>query len=612
MSFFQQSVQNKYLSQLDDKLVNEAYRKYSAYFLNPQIQENIRDSKEEQFQEGFLRELFVNILGYTINPTPGYDLTTELKNEKGAKKADGAIMKDGKAIAVIELKGTDTIDLDKVTNQAFNYKNNQSSCVYVVTSNFEKLRLYINDSINFEEFNLFTLSVERFKLLWLCLSKDSMFKNIPLRIKEESSVAEENITKQLYKDYSAFRNALWSKMVQQNTKFNKLLLFKKTQKLLDRFLFIFFAEDKGLLPPNSIAEIVKQWEKLRDMDEYRPLYERFKKYFGYLNTGHKGKEHEIFAYNGGLFLPDEVLDTINISDEILHPHIIKLSSYNYESEIDVNILGHIFEHSLTEIDTITAEIEGKEIDKGKTKRKKDGVFYTPKYITKYIVENTVGKLCKEKKEELQIVEEEYEKGRKGRSIERLKELDGKLQAYREWLLQITICDPACGSGAFLNQALDFLIHEHHYVDELQAKLLKKSIVFEDVENHILEKNIFGVDINEESVEIAKLSLWLRTAQKGRKLNSLNNNIKCGNSLIDDAAVAGDKAFSWQKEFSTVFDKGGFDVIIGNPPYVFARDKISQREKDYYVSSYVSAEYQVISIRFVEIKLLIDKSVDFLE
>ena len=202
-----------------------------------------------------------------------------------------------------------------------------------------------------------------------------------------------------------------------------------------------------------------------------------------------------------------------------------------------------------------------------------------------------------------IEEEEYEKGRKGRSIERLKELDGKLQAYRNWLLQITICDPACGSGAFLNQALDFLIHEHHYVDELQAKLLIKSIVFEDVENHILEKNIFGVDINEESVEIAKLSLWLRTAQKGRKLNSLNNNIKCGNSLIDDAAVAGDKAFSWQKEFSTVFDKGGFDVIIGNPPYVFARDKISQREKDYYVSSYVSAEYQVISIRFVEIKLL---------
>ena len=97
------------------------------------------------------------------------------------------------------------------------------------------------------------------------------------------------------------------------------------------------------------------------------------------------------------------------------------------------------------------------------------------------------------------------------------------------------------------------------------------MVLSEVENAILENNIYGVDINEESVEIAKLSLWLRTAQKGRKLTSLNNNIKCGNSLIDDPTVAGDKAFNWQNEFPEVFTKGGFDVIIGNPPYVKARD-----------------------------------------
>ena len=96
------------------------------------------------------------------------------------------------------------------------------------------------------------------------------------------------------------------------------------------------------------------------------------------------------------------------------------------------------------------------------------------------------------------------------------------------------------------------------------------MVLSEVENAILENNIYGVDINEESVEIAKLSLWLRTAQKGRKLTSLNNNIKCGNSLIDDTNVAGDKAFNWQNEFPEVFAKGGFDVIIGNPPYVFTR------------------------------------------
>lgn len=116
------------------------------------------------------------------------------------------------------------------------------------------------------------------------------------------------------------------------------------------------------------------------------------------------------------------------------------------------------------------------------------------------------------------------------------------------------------------------------MDELQAALLGDAIVFQEIENTILEKNIYGVDLNEESVEIAKLSLWLRTAQPRRKLNDLNNNIKCGNSLIDSKAVAGDKAFKWEDEFPEVFAEkvspdgtlvksGGFDVVIGNPPYV---------------------------------------------
>ncbi len=115
--------------------------------------------------------------------------------------------------------------------------------------------------------------------------------------------------------------------------------------------------------------------------------------------------------------------------------------------------------------------------------------------------------------------------------------------------------------------MDFLITEHRYIDERQAKLFGDALVLSDVEGSILENNLFGVDINEESVEIAKLSLWLRTAQPNRKLNDLNSNIKCGNSLIDDVAIAGDKAFNWQNEFIQVFAKGGFDVIIGNPPYV---------------------------------------------
>jgi len=149
-----------------------------------------------------------------------------------------------------------------------------------------------------------------------------------------------------------------------------------------------------------------------------------------------------------------------------------------------------------------------------------------------------------------------QKGRKNRKKDIVRTLDKKLDEYRSWLLTLTILDPACGSGAFLNQALEFLINEHQKIDELRAQLFGGGIIFSDISTDILEKNIYGVDLNEESVDIAKLSLWLRTAQKGRKLNTLSNNIKCGNSLIDDPEIAGEKAFNWEKEFSEIFKNGG--------------------------------------------------------
>ncbi|MDP2238250.1 MAG: N-6 DNA methylase [Bacteroidales bacterium] len=567
MSLFQKSVEKKYLNELDSVLIDKKYKEFQSYFGNPSIQENIRNSKEEQFQEGFLRELFVSIFGYTLNPQPNFNLTTELKNIANSKKADGAILKGEDAFAVIELKGTDTTDLDRIETQAFGYKNHHPKCVYVITSNFEKLRFYIQNAVDHIDFDLFNLTREQFSLMWLCLAKDNLLNGLPQKIKESSLLREENITKKLYADYSKFREAIYNNLVKNNPETDKLLLFKKTQKLLDRFLFIFFAEDRLLLPPNSISEIVKQWTTLKEeLDEYVPLYDRFKKYFGYMNTGYKGKKYDIYAYNGGLFAPDEILDNISIDDEILHKHTSTISNYDFETDVDVNILGHIFEHSLGEIENVQAEIKGEKIDSQKTRRKKDGIFYTPKYITKYIVENTIGKLCEEKRTELDIVDEEYSKGRKNRKKDTIKTLEDKLIEYRNWLLSLTILDPACGSGAFLNQALDFLIAEHRKIDDLRAQLFGSGLVFSDITTDILEKNIYGVDLNEESVEIAKLSLWLRTAQKGRKLNKLNNNIKCGNSLIDDPEVAGEKAFNWQNEFPEIFAKGGFDVVIGNPPY----------------------------------------------
>lgn len=178
---------------------------------------------------------------------------------------------------------------------------------------------------------------------------------------------------------------------------------------------------------------------------------------------------------------------------------------------------------------------------------------------------------------------------KKRKKSTLKKLTKKLEDYRNWLQKITICYPACDNGAFLNQSLEFLITEHRYIDELQAKLFGDPMILSEVENSILENNIYGVDINEESVEIAKLSLWLRTAQKGRKLTSLNSNIKCGNSLIEDPLIGGEKAFNWKQEFPKIFKKGGFDVIIGNSPYVsekghsevFETLKLIPKWKNYY-------------------------------
>ncbi len=613
MSIFQKSVIDNHLSQLDKDQVDKAFLKFNENYSFSKIAE-IQKMKEEEYQDGFLRDIFVDVFGYTLKPANNYNLAREFKNQTDGKKADGAILKNENAIAVIELKSTKTKDLTNVTQQAFNYKNNQPECKYVITSNFQKLRFYIDYSNEYEEFDLFNLQKDDFQLLYLLLQKDSIFTDLPLKLKTETKFHEENISDKLYKDYSSFKYKIYNNLVKNNPQYDKLTLFKKSQKFLDRLLFVFFAEDTGLVPPNAISKIIEQWQLFIDNDEYFSLYSRFVKFFIHLDKGHKYKTYDLPAYNGGLFAPDEILDNITIDDNVLKDDALLLSSYDYSTEVDVNILGHIFEHSLNEIEEITAEIEGTSTDKNKTKRKKDGVFYTPKYITQYIVENTIGKLCTEKRTELDIVEIEFDESiinKTGKVSAKGKKLFETLQAYKDWLFSLKIVDPACGSGAFLNQALNFLIIEHQQIDDIIAELTGEKLRLFDTDKTILEKNLYGVDINDESVEIAKLSLWLRTAQKGRKLSNLNNNIKCGNSLIDDTEIAGEKAFNWKNEFPEIFANGGFDVVIGNPPYVFAREKISEVEKTFYTKNYYSANYQVNTyLLFIEktVKIIKPKAI----
>ncbi len=159
---------------------------------------------------------------------------------------------------------------------------------------------------------------------------------------------------------------------------DKLTLFKKTQKLLDRFLFIFFAEDRLLVPPNSINQIIEKWKDDVNFGDEKPLYSIFKQYFNVLNVGRpaRGISEAIFAYNGGLFEADDILDNIKINDDLLYKHTLNLSNYDFESEVSVNILGHIFEHSLNDIDEIQAEIEGTRNRTKARPNEKKMVFFT--------------------------------------------------------------------------------------------------------------------------------------------------------------------------------------------------------------------------------------------
>jgi len=602
MAIFQKSVVEKFLSNLDDSVIDSAYERFQEVYSASRINE-IKTLKEEQYQEGFIRDIFVKVLGYTLQPESNYNIELEKQNQTDAKKVDAAILKDGKVIGVIELKGNNTKTLDSVKDQAFGYKNNHKGCKYVISSNFRRLRFYIDDATEHEEFDLYSLDRKEFARLFLFLSKEELLdKNTPDRLKDKTKFHEEDITKELYKDYSSFKHKFFNNIVKNNPQYDRLLLFKKSQKFLDRILFVLFAEDKKLIPENAISLIVDSWEKADDL-QFKPLYDLFNIFFKHLNEGHTYKKtgYVIPAYNGGLFKKDEVLDNISVDDEVLRDDLLILSKYDFNTEVDVNILGHIFEHSLTELEEIEAEIKGEVADNQKSKRKKDGVFYTPKYITKYIVENTIGKLCNQKKEELKIEDfdvSEYQK-RNGKVNSKGEVLFNVLGDYKKWLFELRILDPACGSGAFLNQALSFLIKEHKFIDDLIAELTNTSLRLFDTDKAILEKNIFGVDINDESIEIAKLSLWLRTAQEGRKLSNLSNNIKCGNSLISDVEVAGDKAFDWQKEFPDVFANGGFDVVIGNPPYVRVQF-LAYNEIDWYKKNKETAFKRIdISTLFFE-------------
>jgi hypothetical protein len=161
-----------------------------------------------------------------------------------------------------------------------------------------------------------------------------------------------------------------------------------------------------------------------------------------------------------------------------------------------------------------------------------------------------------------------------------------LEEHPDRLPVIRILDPACGSGAFLNQAHTYLQKawkSAYEQGEIKSKDARYGTLFDynpaENDRTILLNNLYGVDLNEESVEITKLLLWLKTARSDEPLENLDRNVRCGDSLVQSREIAGEKAFEYRKEFGKVFEEGGFDIVIGNPPYV-RQELLSPELKEY--------------------------------
>lgn len=546
-------------------------------------------SKEEEFQGEFLNDIFSLILG-AINKSSGNDewnLQRESKTKIDGQKADGVIGffdVNGKddVRAVIELKGP-TISLDQrqkrsgdtrtPVEQAFNYAPKYGkNCQWVIVSNYKEIRLYrSNDMTEYEVFFLENLKDDlEFQKFIYILSFEALVgtankKAKALELSEEYQKNQIEIEKKFYNEYRNIRLHIFENMKENNPETDENTLLEKVQKLLDRFLFICFCEDKGLLEKDFFNTILKKGK------DFGSIFDIFKVFCNWINLGNP--KENISHFNGGLFKNDDVLNSLNIDDKVFE-ELKKISDYDFDSDLNVNILGHIFEQSISDIEELKKSISGEEFDQKKSKRKKDGIFYTPQYITKYIVENSIKNWLDDKRKELgeddlpKLNEKDYifDIAKKNYTKNYRKHIEF-WQQYREAVRNIKIIDPACGSGAFLITAFEFLLNYNKYLDDKIFDLVGTSDLFSDRTKEILQNNIFGVDLNKESVEITKLSLWLKTADKNKTLASLENNIKCGNSLIDDPEIAGNLAFNWEKEFPEIFANGGFDIVVGNPPYV---------------------------------------------
>jgi hypothetical protein len=528
----------------------------------------------------FVQKVLIEGLGYR-GPIGNeqYNVTQEQGIIRGS--VDVAIGEfeqgQGKIIAPFELKGADTRNLDAVmpgraktpVDQAWEYATNNPGSRWVLVSNYVEIRLYAygEGRQEYETFELARLhEPDEFARAQLLLSADNLAGGRTAELLIESKREDKDITNRLYADYKLLRTELIDEVRRQCGDMDPLDAIRVGQRILDRVLFIAFAEDNGLLPRRLLERAFETSNAFAPA----PIWSNFLGLFRAIDQG--SPPLQVPRYNGGLFAPDLLIEALSLPDHIC-AGFQRLSEYDFASEVSVTVLGHIFEQSIADVEQLQAAARGEAVGPKKVsgtsgRRKRDGVVYTPDYIARFIVEQTLGTHCREMFADLLV-----EHARKGATphddpVEWRSRASEKAfwNAYRDRLSKLRIVDPACGSGVFLVMAFDWLKAELTRCN-LRLEELGEGALFE-VDSEILTHNLFGVDVNDESVEIAKLSLWIKTARHGKVLDSLDKNFRVGDSLIEDSSFAyRSHGFVWREAFPAIFDEGGFDIVLGNPPYV---------------------------------------------
>jgi len=612
--------------------------------------DSINWSNETQIDITFLNDIFGEVLDYEylidksqVNLLPKQNIESKepdailgyFSREKNLAGFENQQTLQRDIKAVVELKDSRT-DLDRIQNrvekispvtQAFEYARKAGiNCKWIIVSNFRTIRLYNKESDKYEIFNIADLNDNyQLKRFFYFLHKDRLIFTAgesPVdAMYRERQEEEVRITNEFYNKFKDIRLLLFEHLQKNNPQIDKLICLEKAQKLLDRIIFICFCADLEILPPKILQNIKLDSNKAYYFSD-NILWRNLIEFFSSVDKGNT----RIAKLNGGLFAKDEVLNSLEIKDKTLN-YVFELAEYDYRSDLNVNILGHIFEQSISDLEKIKKQIvnpqginpQGFQNLAGlesatNGKRKEFGIFYTPDYITNYIVHESIGNWLAESRKQLGeselplLTDKDYD------SIKTTKQgtlkTNDKIEKHKKYwtdyqqkLLSIKVLDPACGSGAFLVAAFDYLLKEYLVIQK-ELKLLNPAVPHEkflpkakggleftttelfDIEDHIIKKCLFGVDINFESIEITKLALWLKTVKRGKILSDIDYNIQQGNSLIDNIEIANKVAFNWNEKFRSIMQNGGFDVVIGNPPYIsFQNNYFTKLEIDFFNKTY---------------------------